>query len=435
MTGPVPLTRAALAERGGPTTTAPVRIIHLGLGAFHRSHQAWYTAHAADSDQWGIAAFTGRSAQAAQVLSSQEGLYTLTTRGPEHDAVEVIPSIVETHHGGDVATLCALMARPEVAIVTLTVTEAGYGAAPGQDTPLRRLVHALEARYDAQAGPIAVVPCDNIPANGEFVKAQLLDLARDVRPGMVDWLEHEVSYVSTSVDRITPRWDGNEVAAVREAGWIDAAPVVTEPFSDWALEGEFPGGRPQWESAGAVFVDDIRGHEERKLWLLNGAHSLMAWWGLRRGLSTVAEAAASPACMALVRDYWDEAVPHLPVGVEHERYRDELVARWGNARMEHHLAQIALESATKLSVRVGAVAVHERAAGRPATACAQALAEWIAGVAELPLIEDSRQGEIARALTAMDPVTAMISIIDANLAGDAAFVAHVRDALAAHSRG
>jgi fructuronate reductase len=406
-----------------------VRIVHIGVGAFHRAHQAWYTAHATDATDWGIAAFTVRSPDAADALNAQDCLYTLTTRGPVGDSVEVISSIVEAHHGGDVAALAGLVARPEVSIVTLTVTEAGYEARPGHDSVLRRLLHALEARRAAHSGPLAIVPCDNLPGNGALVRERLIELARDVQPLLVDWLETEVAFVSTSVDRITPRWDGSPIAAVTESGWVDHAPVVTEPFSDWVLAGDFPAGRPDWESAGAIFVPDVSPYEQRKLWLLNGAHTILAWTGMRRGLVTVADAVADPACMSVVHRFWEEAVRHLPDGIDHRDYREQLVERWGNTRMEHQLAQIAIESTAKLGVRVAAIATLERASGRPATACAEAIAAWIYGVGHIPPVEDSRASDVAEATRQPAPVAALVAVIDSALARDNDFVSSVRGAL------
>ncbi len=140
------------------------------------------------------------------------------------------------------------------------------------------------------------------------------------------------------------------------AGWIDASPVVTEPFSDWVLAGEFPAGRPAWETAGARFVDDLEPWENRKLWLLNGAHSILAFAGLAGGHETVADAIADPACRDLVEGFWSEAAALLPPGIEHTEYRRRLLARFGNPRIVHRLEQIAGDATTKVRYRFAAVA-------------------------------------------------------------------------------
>ncbi|MFC4071979.1 mannitol dehydrogenase family protein [Actinoplanes subglobosus] len=394
------LSRTTLGDRPAP----PERIVHLGLGAFHRAHQAWYTTRAADADQWGIAAFTGRSRTLADRLTAQQGVYTLVERGPDGDRHETIGSIVRALPGSDTGAFVEAVARPETAILTLTVTEAAYRLAPGGGpdltdpaiaadialiktfagvrvqstvptpaTVLGRTLLALEARRRIAAPALAIVPCDNLAANGEAVRNALQTLAGQVSPALRDWLPTGVSVVSTSVDRITPRVTAGESTRVLAAtGHRDEAPVVTEPFADWVLCGDFPSGRPAWESAGARFVDEIGAWETRKLWLLNGAHSLLAVTGRPRGHTTVAQAFADPACRAAVEALWDEAARHLP-GVQPDDYRKALAERFTNPRIEHHLAQIAEDMLTKLRLRIAPVALLERRAGRPATASLAAL--------------------------------------------------------------
>ncbi|MDQ1723426.1 MAG: fructuronate reductase, partial [Frankiaceae bacterium] len=159
-------------------------------------------------------------------------------------------------------------------------------------------------------------------------------------------------------------------------GFADAMPVVTEPFTEWVLAGTFPSGRPDWELGGARFVDDVSAYENRKLWLLNGAHSLLAYAGSARGHRTVAEAIADDELLGRVEQWWDEAAPH--VGLETDAYREALLARWRNPRIEHRLAQIAGDGSQKLPVRVLPVARAELAAGREPLAAAGILAAWIA---------------------------------------------------------
>ncbi|WP_020665332.1 mannitol dehydrogenase family protein [Cryocola sp. 340MFSha3.1] len=399
------LTRRALAQ---PEPVPPVRIVHLGLGAFHRSHQAWYTARAEDSAEWGIAAFTGRTPDAAAALRTQEGVYTLVERDAQGDRYEAIGSIVEAWSGDDVTRFVRTVSAPAVAVVTLTITEAGYrltaageldlddpvvasdilllrdlvvdgGTIPSTSprTAPARLLLGLHARRQAEAPPVAIVPCDNLPANGDLVRRTLTRLAERVNPTLAAWLPQGASFVSTSVDRITPRLDPHDRALVAAStGWSDQVPVVAEPFSDWVLAGEFPSGRPRWETSGARFVDEIAPWEARKLWMLNGAHTLLASTGRLRGHATVAEAFADPDCRAEVERLWDEAAANL-ADVETRDYRSALAERFANPRIVHRLAQIAEGSETKLRLRIVPVAEAERAAGRAATGCATAIAAWI----------------------------------------------------------
>jgi fructuronate reductase len=291
------LNRANLATKTGVVAATPTeRIVHIGLGAFHRAHQAWFTAQVDRDYEWGIVAFTGRSAKAAEELASQDGLFTLITRSEAGDEFEVIDSIVRAEDGNNTEVFTSAIANPQTAIVTLTITEAGYGmdASGHVDTvnppaTLHRLAVALETRRRVNGKPIAVVSCDNMPSNGSMLKVAMSDLFASFGADSVAWMNANVSFVSTSIDRITPKTTEADIATVLAAtGWEDSSPVITEPFRDWVLEGEFPLGRPAWQNAGARFVDHIEPFENRKLWLLNGSHSLLAYAGQLRGHETVA---------------------------------------------------------------------------------------------------------------------------------------------------
>ena len=395
-----------------PGAAVPVvRIVHLGLGAFHRAHQAWYT-DAVDVDgEWGISAFTGRRPEAATVLAEQDGLYTLVVRGPDRDEFSVIGSIIEAHDGADLDRLAAAIAAPSTCVVTLTVTEAAYridaggrfrvddpeverdiaslaGVPSSLATVPARLVHGLRARRANGSGPLAVVSCDNLADNGRATRAGVTAVARSVEAGLADWIERNVSFVSTSIDRITPRTVPVDVDLVeRECGYRDASPVVTEPFTDWVLSGEFPAGRPPWERAGAVFVDDVGPWETRKLWLLNGAHSLLAYLGILHGHETVAEAIADSYCREQVESWWELAAAHLTEPeLDLPAYRAQLLERWSNRRIEHRLAQIALDGSAKLRNRIPELVDAERSQGGTGDAGLRVVAAWIEYVLSLPSV-------------------------------------------------
>ena len=216
-------------------------------------------------------------------------------------------------------------------MVTLTITEAAYRlradgsltnrarrrrgpcAADGPAAATRRRRWAGWCWPSPPAGlptpdPLAVVCCDNLSNNGTVAHNAVVGMAGAWDADLAAWIDANVSFVSTSVDRITPRTTDADIAAVEAAcGYRDNSPVVAEPFSNWVLSGDFPAGRPRWEDAGAVFVDEIEPYENRKLWLLNGAHSLLAYAGQLRGHTTVAEALADPLCLRAVESFWDEA--------------------------------------------------------------------------------------------------------------------------------
>jgi len=426
----------ALSRATARLPAPPVRAVHLGLGAFHRAHQAWYTA--AVSDDWGIAAFSGRSPDAAEVLARQDGLYTLVERDTDSDRTSVVASIAEAVDGARTDRLTELVAAESVALITLTITEAGYRLLP-DGTPdaadpvmaadlageaprstLGRLVQALDARR-RRGAPIAVVPCDNLPANGAFVRTGLLALAEAKDPALAVWIDENVSFVSTSVDRITPRLSAaDRDAAGRLGQWTDAAPVVTEPFSDWILSGAFPSGRPPWEAAGARFVGEITPFEHRKLWLLNGAHSLLAYLGRVRGFDVVSDAIADQVCRSAVLEFWAEARRTLAdesLGLDD--YCSALLRRFENPRIRHELSQIGLDGATKLRLRVVPTARAERAAGRGARGAAIPIAAWVAAIRGGRYGADSESAAIDRA---SGDVRALVRILDEDLADDLGFI-------------
>lgn len=332
---------------GRTVEKAPVRIAHLGLGAFHRAHQAWYTAHAA-GDPWGIAAFTGRSPAVAQALAAQDCVYTVIERGAEGDRAEIVESIVEAHDGADVSAWRSTIASPDVAVITLTVTEAGYARG---STPPRRLVEGLAARRAADGGPVSIVSCDNLPGNGQAMRAAIDALAD---PDLAGWIDANVAFVDTMVDRITPSATAaDSTAALALTGALDEAPVVTEPFSEWILAGDFPAGRPAWETAGARFVADATPYEERKLWLLNAAHSLLAYAGSGRGFDSIDEAFADDELNAMTEQLWAEQRAVLSLGDEEiDSALAALRERFANPRIRHSLQQIAQMGALKLPVRI-----------------------------------------------------------------------------------
>src|SRR5450755_3148699 len=446
-----------LSRTGGDArAAAPVRIVHLGLGNFFRAHQAWYTDNASDAAEWGIAAFTGRSTELADALTAQDGLYTLITRATAGDSCHVLGSVSRAHPGTDTQAWLGYLADPEVRIVTLTVTEAGYvrGSDGGLDTErpdiqrdlaaLRRdigasvrttparLVAGLAARCGADAGPLAVVSCDNLPENGAAAARVVSDFAALLGPSLAGWIKHNVSFVTTMVDRITPATTQDDIDTAAElTGRADAAPVVTEPFTEWVLSGEFPHGRPAWENAGARFVDDITPFEERKLWLLNGAHSLLAYAGSARGHHTIAEAVTDPVCRDWMFEWWTEASDHLTLPPHDVAdYRDALAERFANPRIRHLLAQIAADGSQKLPVRILPTIRHERAQGRLPLGALRAIAAWINHLrgAGAP-VKDSAADQVVPLADGPldDAVRAVIGYLDADLAADADVVVAVTE--------
>jgi fructuronate reductase len=416
----------------------PVRSVHLGLGAFHRAHQAWY-AHASG---WGIAAFTGRRPDAAQTLAAQDGLYTLLVRGPDGDAAEIVRSISAAHDGADIAALQGYLADPTVTAVTLTITEAGYHRGPDgrfsgdadiaalkagkmPSSAPARLLAGLIARRDADAGPIAVVPCDNLAENGPKTELVLHSLAESVNSQLADWVRDNVVCISTMVDRITPAsTDADRETAEKLTGFADRSPVVTEPFTEWLLTDAFPGTRPGWDTAGARFVEDVTPFETRKLWLLNGAHSLLAYAAPQRGHRTVAEAVADAECLQWMDEWWDEASHHLTLpAAEISAYRSALLDRFTNPRIQHLLRQIAMDGSQKLPFRVIPVVAAERAAGRMPVGGIRALAGWLLHLRAGEDVRDPRAAELTAIASGPDAARRIVAAVDDQLAADDELIA------------
>ncbi|GID27634.1 mannitol dehydrogenase family protein [Paractinoplanes brasiliensis] len=387
----------------------PVRIVHLGLGGFFRAHQAWYTG--AVSDDWGIAAFSGRSSALASALMAHGCRYTLVVRGPSTDEPQVQEALVAAYPGGDAETWRSLVASPAVAVITVTMTEAAY--APG-GVVADRLVSGLAARRLAGSGPLAVVPCDNLPGNGTVTARIVHDLAARLDPALDEWITDNVSFVTTMVDRITP-------------SSADPLTVITEPWTEWVLSGTFPAGRPPWERAGARFADDVVPYETRKLLLLNGGHSLLAYGGSALGHETVADAVADPLCRAWLTSWWDEACRHVPLpGSELTAYRSALLSRFANPRIRHTLAQIAADGSQKIPIRILPVLRGERAAGRVPAGAARIVAAWIAHLrgAGAPIADAGARPYIDRADSARD----VLALLAPDLADDTELIKAIETA-------
>jgi fructuronate reductase len=402
MTRPPELPRLSRSLPNTPKA-APVRIVHLGVGNFHRAHQAWYTAHSPDADQWGIAAFTGRRTDMADALKPQDGLYTLITRSGEGDSFELIGALSAVHGAIEHEAYLDYLSRAEVAIITITVTEAAYLRGPdghlaaGLDVIMSdlealrsdprnpvvslpaRLVAGLVARRTSGTSALTILSCDNLPENGAVTETVVHDFAALLDETLVGWIDSQIDFATSMVDRITPGTTDEDRALVQRAcGYVDAYPVATEPFSEWVISGGFPAGRPRWEEAGVAIVADVEPFEQRKLWLLNGSHSMLAYAGSIRGHATIDQAIADPDCKSWVEMFWDEASRHLTLpAADIAEYRAALLTRFSNPRAGDQLARIAADGSTKLLVRTVPTIRAERAAGRVPIGCATTVAAWV----------------------------------------------------------
>jgi fructuronate reductase len=304
-----------------------MRLVHLGLGAFHRAHQAVYTA---DAGGWEICGVAWRRREVVEALRARGGRYTLVERGPRADATREVAVIREALVAADEPdTVVARIADAETRVVTVTVTEGGYG--PGGMMAL--LARGIAGRHGE---PLTVLSCDNLRRNGEVARRAVGE-------------PEGVAFPCTVVDRIVPAPE-------------DPSVVVTEPYTDWVIE-RFAGDRPDWE---ATFVDDARPFEALKLRLVNGTHSALAHLGLPRGYTTVAEALADRELERFARGLIArELLPTLPEvpGVDLGDYVERMLERFANPRLGHRLEQIAAGAEDKLPQRLLAPARELRAAG------------------------------------------------------------------------
>lgn len=381
----------------------PVGIVHLGIGAFHRAHMAAYTqdALALQPGGWGICGVSLRSPDIRDRLAPQDGLYTLVVRGRDGESLAVIGTVRAVLFAPEnPARVIARTADPAVKIVSLTVTEKGYchdpatGALREDDpgivhdlqhaaaprTAIGMLVRGLQARCRTDAGPVTVLCCDNLPQNGRTVRGVVQRFARLADADLAAWIESNVTFPSTMVDRIVPATTAADRDAVAtRLGMADASPVLAEPFRQWVIEEDFAAGRPCWERVGAAFVTDVSPYEDMKLRLLNGSHSAMAYLGFLAGYEFIWQVIADPAFRRYVERLMDEAATTLalPAGVDVSRYRQDLIERFANPALGHRCYQIAMDGSQKLPQRLLGTIRARRRRGAPVEALSLAVAAWM----------------------------------------------------------
>lgn len=365
-------------------------VVHLGVGAFHRAHQAIFFEHAlAGGDlRWGITGASLRSPSVRDSLKPQDGLYSVVVRDGVGDRVQVIGALRQTLVAPECPeTLVAALARPTTHIVTLTITEKGYGTRPAgldqaasdQSAP-EFLVSALARRHDAGIAPFTTISCDNLPENGRRLEAAVLAIAQRRDPALADWIATHAAFPSTMVDRIVPATVQADIDALAgRIGLEDHGMVKTEPFRQWVIEDRFCGPRPDFEAAGVQLTDSVAPWEDAKLRLLNGAHSALAYLGCMAGIAYVHDAIALPQLRVLIDVLMTESATTLmpPAGLDLHAYRGALMKRFANPALLHRLDQIAIDGSQKLPQRLLAPIVARLDQGRDAPALTLAVAAWM----------------------------------------------------------
>jgi mannitol 2-dehydrogenase len=486
--GPGTAVAAALSERELATLSArlPVpnydrrrvgaAIVHFGVGGFHRAHQAMYLdrlLNAGAPREWGICGVgvmpADRAMQAA--LEAQDHLYTLVEKHPSGEfEARVIGSIVDYLYAPDAAdVVIGRLADPATQIVTLTVTEGGYGIddltgkfnpqSPGIAGDLKPgarprsvfglLAAALGRRRDAAADPFTIVSCDNLQGNGSLAREALISFTTVLDPALAEWIGQEVHFPNSMVDRITPATTDEDRDEIRARFGIDDRwPVVCEPFTQWVLEESFSSRRPPLEDAGVQIVSSVAPYELMKLRLLNGSHQGLCYFARLMGYTYVHEAAQDPLFRAFLRGYMDdEATPSLdPVpGVDVNEYKDTLIERFSNPEIRDTIARVCAESSDRIPKWLLPVIRYQLSHDGPVKHSAAIVASW-ARYAEgtdeqgQPIeIVDRRRDEIMAlaARQATDP-TAFISNRElfGDLADNRPFVeAYLRTLSSLHENG
>lgn len=400
---------APIARPTYDRTKLKTGIVHISLGAFHRAHQAVYTDDLLAKDpsaleSWGLCSVGAlpHDQKLCSQLSQQNNLYTVVTRDRGGMKARVIGSLADVKFApDDRGAVLAQMAKKTTKIVSLTVTERGYGHDPATGkldtgrsdvaadltmpknpkTALGMVVEALDQRRRAGLAPFTVMSCDNLQKNGSLTRALTLEIAEHRDPSLAKWIEENGAFPNSMVDRITPATSANDITEIREHfGIDDAAPVVCEPFRQWVLEDEFTMGRPAWDEVGAQFVSDVYPYELTKLRLLNVAHSSFCYLGVLAGYDFVHEAITDPGIQRFVRRLMDEEItPTLPdaPGIDLPSYKNMLIERFANPAIRDGLPRICMDGSQKIGNQMMPIVRDRLAAGGSVDLLGMAVASFI----------------------------------------------------------
>ncbi|MDO6818422.1 mannitol dehydrogenase family protein [Zobellia sp. 1_MG-2023] len=388
-------------------STLKTGIVHVGIGGFHRSHEAYYTdqlLHDPANSDWGICgiALLDFDTKIYNTLKEQDGLYTLIVKELDGTLTKkIIGSIVEYLFAPENPTqVIEKMASADVKIITLTITEGGYNynEATGAfdfTNPLIQhdlenprapktifgyLTQALKLRKEMGLPGCTIQSCDNIQGNGLMTQKMLLSFVDIAEPELAPWINSNVSFPNAMVDRITPATSEKDIALLKESSGIeDAWPVVCEPFKQWVIEDDFISGRPAWETVGAQFVEDVVPYEKMKLSLLNAGHSVLGILGALIGYETIDESVHNKAIQAFLHTYMDEeATPTLGSleGIDLKTYKQSLLQRFGNIYIKDQIDRICSESSAKIPIFILPTVHTQLKNGGPIEHAAFVIAAW-----------------------------------------------------------
>ncbi|MCR2833170.1 mannitol dehydrogenase family protein [Parerythrobacter lacustris] len=417
-------------DREGPA----IGIVHFGIGAFHRAHQAWYTDQALSAGEcdWLICGVSLRSRSVAEQLNPQDGLYTLTERSGDEASTRLIGSVREVLFAPDhSAQIVARIADPACHIVSFTVTEKGYARGEGERLDLQRarasfyplLARSLAMRRDAGLPGVTLLPCDNLANNGKVLGELMRQWLAAEDPLLGEWFSRECRVPSSMIDRIVPRTGTDDLDLLHSRiGMEDAGAVFTERFSQWVIEDDFAGPRPAWERHGAQLVGDVAPYETAKLRMLNGAHSLLAYCGLRAGNEFVHEAIADPDLRRLTdRLMREEALPTIDAaaGQDLNDYADDLIARFADPALRHRLAQIAMDGTQKLPQRWLDTALSLQQRGMEFAAIRSGFEAWLWHIDDGRFVDDPLGEELRRLMKLGGPDQVVAKCLDSDASSQA----------------
>jgi fructuronate reductase len=394
---------SSVAQPAYDRHAAATGVVHLGLGAFHKAHQAVVYEAALNSGdlRWGVLGASLRSRGVRDQLAPQGGLYTVTAREGSNEQTQLIGALRGVLVAPeDPAQLVQAMAKPDVHLVTLTVTEKGYKLDPAagaliHDDPdlaadLKSLdrprtapgfiVAALAKRRAAGLKPFTTLSCDNLPHNGKRLREAVLAMAGHHDQALRDWIDAQGAFPETMVDRIVPATEEADIAALEQRiGVVDRAMVKTEPFTQWVIEDRFVGERPDFAAFGVQLTQSVAPWEAAKLRLLNGAHSGIAYLGGLAGIEFVHEFVALQAGRAFIEALWNEAASTLspPAGLDVAAYRVALMQRFANSALNHRTRQIAMDGSQKLPQRLLAPIMVRLERNQKVETLALAVAAWM----------------------------------------------------------
>ncbi|HEY2542924.1 MAG TPA: mannitol dehydrogenase family protein [Gaiellaceae bacterium] len=393
------------------------RILHVGVGGFHRAHMARYTDDvAASGGGWGICGvgLLDADRRMADALGQQDGLYTLVERDNDGSMPRVVGSIVE--YGlvvGNEAEFSRRVADPEIAILSMTITEGGYSLAGGNST-IETIVSGLDARLAAGGRPITILSCDNLPDSGAVTRHAIATVAAARSADLLRYVEQSCTFPTSMVDRITPQTRDEDVRWLRDdVGIDDAWPVVCESFRQWVVEDDFAAGRPAWEDVGVLFTDRVHDWELYKLRMLNASHSCMAYLAALAGVEFVDEAIAIPALRQYLERFLStEAIPTLVEIPGHPArdYAETVFRRFENGNVRDQIARLCIDGTSKFPSFLIPTIDAQLERGGPVDCAALALAGWARYLATVPAAERAPDPHADEAAAAAEDPAAFLEL-------------------------